>query len=94
MHYVGNFMFIIAYCKTGNFDVIRNLMQRIWQKKCWQNASKSTYFCFILYAYLARLLYFERLKFGDLTPICQIHQFPLAKFLVLRYWIESRVHKI
>ena len=29
---------------------------------------------FILYAYFAWWLYFERLKFGDLTLIRQIHQ--------------------
>ena len=33
---------------------------------------KSAYFCFILYAYFAWWLYFERLKFGDLIPIRQI----------------------
>ena len=37
-------------------------------------------------AYFAWWLYFERLKFGDLTTMCQIRQsFHSPKFLVLRY---------
>ena len=43
--------------------------KEFWQKKHWWYASKSANFYFILYAYFAWWL-----KFGDLTPICQIRQ--------------------
>ena len=53
-------------------------------------ASKSAYFCFILYAYFF-LVAFEGLKFGDLTPICQSRQsFHSLKFLVLRYTLLNK----